>query len=102
MEFLTRDQYLWMRQQWKTEYMELAQRIRALKIATRLASKAGYSAQARVNEEKQAVSSVLQSLRAKDSNFAHYMMNNLEELKANARVSVAFMKFLESTKNAKV
>ena len=84
MYIISRDVYLENRKRWRELYMKLSKNIRALKIATKLAAKGGYTAAA-----------ALQSLRAHGSNEAFDMMLDLEELKKMSRVSVAFMRWME-------
>lgn len=85
MQIVTRDEYLLFRHVWKNEYQELSKQIRAFKVATQLTAKSGSFAESRL----------LQSMRAKDSNYARHLMERLEEMKETSRVSVAFTRFLE-------
>lgn len=139
MHIVSREQYLNFRQWWKKEYMTLSRQIRALKQATRLASKMGYEAArmvdalraeieadkawmesltpdvlAEVKDEiaeehediakdivvnqrhfvdQMANASSLQSMRARKSNGAAEMMEELDAWKEQARVSVQFNKW---------
>ncbi len=86
MNIVSRTDYLEFRQDWKKNYLRVAKEIRALKIATKLASKGGYSA-----------ASTLQSLRALNSNYAAFLMDDLEFMKEKSRISVAFMRWLDAT-----
>lgn len=83
---VSRDEYLTFRQEWKPTYLRLAKEIRALKIATRLAAKGGYTA-----------ARTLQSMRALNSNYATFLMEELEFMKEKSRMSVAFLRWLEAT-----
>jgi hypothetical protein len=60
--------------------------IHALKQATKAFAKGGYTAAQR-----------LQSVRARMSNSAFDMMMDLEELKDQSRLSVAFQRFLDTS-----
>jgi len=86
MQIVSRIDYLEFRQDWKKRYLRLAEEIRALKTATKLASKGGYAA-----------ANTLQSLRALSSNYAVFMMDDLDFMKEKSRISVAFMKWLDAT-----
>lgn len=108
MRIISKDEYLNFRQEWKQSYTNLAREIRALKQAERLASKAGYAAFNKVLVQQDVVAdakatlrrlltnaSVVQSMRAKRSNYAHSMMDELEEMKEASRVSVHFLRYME-------
>lgn len=86
MKFLSRDEYLSERRAWKKHYVKLGHNIHDLKAATKRAAKGGYSD-----------AQTLQSLRMHLSNHAYDMMIDLEDLKENSRLSVAFQRFLETT-----
>lgn len=84
-ELMTKEAYLNARKDWKEEYADISLNIHVLKKAQKEAAKGGYSAAARV-----------MSLRARMSNEAHSMMDELEILKTNSRLSVKFDRFMAS------
>ena len=86
--YLTKAEYLHSRILWKTTYVALAKEIKDYKIAARECAKGGYEAARR-----------FQSMKDKMGNYAHTMMDDLDFLKASARLSVAFEKF-RKTQNA--
>lgn len=110
LKVISRDEYLDFRQAWKQNYMNVAQQIRALKVAERLASKAGYSARMAASNLEIAIvkkrnnlrisASKLQSMRAKGSNFARDMMDELEEMKECSRLSVKFLRMVADENTA--
>lgn len=83
-QLLSKEDYLNSRRDWKEEYRDISSDIHALKVAQKEAAKGGWSAANR-----------LQSLRARMSNEAHQMMDELEVLKENSRLSVAFERFMD-------
>jgi hypothetical protein len=108
MRIISKDEYLNFRQEWKQSYAHLAREIRALKNAEKLASKAGYAAFNRLVVQQKVVddakdtlrnlltnASVVQSMRAKRSNYAHSMMDELDEMKEASRISVHFLRYME-------
>lgn len=85
-EFLTRTEYLRARNRWKKDYLEISHKIRALKAATKLMAKSGYSTYCHV-----------QSVRALLSNEACNMMDELTCLKHIAKTSVSYANYLETS-----
>ena len=88
MEIVSRDEYLAYRLAWKTIYRELSEQIRVFKVATQMTAKKGITG-----------SNILQSMRAKDSNYARFLMDELNHFKEVSRVSVQFMRFLQQSNN---
>lgn len=82
---MTKESYLDARQDWREEYADMSLNIKVLKKAQKDAAKGGWAAANKV-----------MSLRARMSNEATEMMTELEVLKHNSRMSVAFDRFCET------